>query len=121
MTEKDTNDTNCVSRDQVVTALRFLEWSHGDALRRPWSDEAHAYYEAIDILEAALDGDLRPPNELPWLEGEDQLIEQSRNARNEGYEAATLIDESYGNKEIRSPDVHERVSDIVNSLLNRLD
>lgn len=92
-----------IPREQVETALRFLEWSHGDALRRPWSAEAHAYYQAIDILEAALDEDLRPPEDLPWMKGETEVIQQSRAAREEGYRAATLHDERFGSDEPNHP------------------
>jgi len=111
----------CIPREQLETALRFLEWSHGDALRRPWSDEAHAYYEAIDILEATLDEELRPPDELPWLGDEEVLIEQSRNAREEGYAAATLIDERYGKKETRTPGALTKVREKVSRLWDRVD
>lgn len=121
MTDVDRNRGGCLPREQLETALRFLEWSHGDALRRPWSDEAHAYYEAIDILEAALDEELRPPNELPRLGDEEQLIEQSRKAREEGYAAATLLDERYGKSEARTPGMLTKVREKVNRLRDRLD
>lgn len=88
--------TDDVPREQVETALRFLEWSHGDSLRRPWSDEAHAYYQAIDRLEAALDEELLPPDEVPTLDSEQELIQQSREAREEGYVEATLFRERHG-------------------------
>lgn len=99
-----------IPREQVETALRFLEWSHGDALRRPWSDEAHAYYQAIDILEGALDEELRPPEGLPWMESEEELIQQSRAAREDGYRAATLLDERFGtNEDNRALGLAERI------------
>jgi len=87
--------SDTVPREQIETALQFLECSHGDALRRPWSDEAHAYYHAVDILEAALNEELRPPDEVPLLDWQREHIEQSREAREEGYAAATLLRERY--------------------------
>lgn len=91
MTESDEQET--IPREQVVTALRFLEESHGDALSRPWSDEAKAYYNAIDIIEAALDGDLKPPGEIDRKDWQQKYIEESRAAREEGYAEATLLGE----------------------------
>lgn len=94
--------TDDVPREQVETALEFLEWSHGDALRRPWSAEAHAYYQAIDILEAAMDEELLPPGEVHNRESDLELIQQSRETRGEGYaEATCLHDREYGSRERR--------------------
>lgn len=98
-----------VPREQVETALRFLEWSHGDALRRPWSDEAHAYYHAIDILEAALDEELRSPDEIPRFRSEKEFIQQSREARDEGYATATLLNERYGKDETEDTGLFSRL------------
>jgi len=106
-------DDSDVPREQVETALRFLEWSHGDALRRPWSDEAHAYYEAIDVLEAALDGDLLPPDEVRETEAELELIQRSREAREEGYAEATLLEERYSRAE-RQPGLLRRLCRLFN-------
>ncbi len=83
----------CVPRDQVETVLHFLEVSHGEALRRPWSDAAWAYYEAIQILEDALDEELKSPADLPNQDNE--YIQKSRAAREEGYSAATLLEQRY--------------------------
>ncbi len=105
MSESDT-----VPREQVETALQFLEWSHGDALERPWSDEAHAYYQAVDILEAALDEELLPPDEVSMREWQLEQIERSREAREEGYAAATLLRERYG-KDTPKPTLVERLVD----------
>jgi hypothetical protein len=82
-------------REQVKTALQFLEGAHGDALNRPWSDEAHAYYHAVDILEAALNDELKPPDELYVSEYDREAIQRSREAREEGYAAATLLHERF--------------------------
>jgi len=92
-------EQDCIPREQVETALRFLEWCHGDALRRPWSNEAHAHYHAIDILEAAMNDELRPPDKILRMKSETKLIQQSRQARKEGYATATLLNERYGKDE----------------------
>lgn len=88
-----------VPRGQVETALQFLEGAHGDALERPWSDEAHAYYRAVDILEAALDEELKPPEEIYVSDYDREAIQRSREAREEGYAEATLLRERYGKSE----------------------
>jgi len=91
-----------IPREQVETALEFLEWSHGDALRRPWSHEAWAYYQAIDILEAAMNEELLPPGEVHNRESDVELIQQSREAREEGFaEATNFHSREYGRRERR--------------------
>lgn len=76
-------------REQVETALLLLEHAHGLALERPWSDEAHAYYEAIDTVEDALDENWRTDHDRLEEEMAEE-IQRSREAREKGYEAATL-------------------------------
>ena len=94
--------TNDIPREQLQTALEFLEWSHGDALQRPWSDEAWAYYHAIDILEAAMDEELLPPHEVHNRESDLEQIRQSREAREEGFAEATNIHtRKYGRRKRR--------------------
>lgn len=88
-----------IPREQLETALRFLEWSHGDALRRPWSDEAHAYYQAIRVVEDAVEENLLPPDEADTLSAEEELIQRSREARDEGYAEATLLSERYSSSD----------------------
>lgn len=82
---------DAVPREQLETALRFLEWSHGDALRREWSDESHAYYMAVEMVEDAMNGKLRPVDEIRETDWERERIGESREARNTGYRAATML------------------------------
>lgn len=87
-----------VDREQVEIALEMMEAFHGQALRHPWSDEANAYYHAIGIVEDALDGGYdpdHPPLDSQWQED----LERSREAREEGYRKATLLDERFGEKD----------------------
>lgn len=100
--ETDAVDREPVPREQLETALEFLEVSHGEALRRPWSDEALALYQAIDILQGAMNEELRHPDEANRLEHEVDAIERSRKARDEGYAAATLLDERTGTGRVES-------------------
>jgi hypothetical protein len=87
----DDTDPEAVPREQLETALEFLESCHGESLRRPWSDEAHAYYRAIDIIEAAMDEELRPATTINHDSFTAENIQRSREAREEGYAAATLL------------------------------
>lgn len=87
-----------IDREQVEIALEVLESFHGDALTHPWSDEAHAYYHAIGIVEDALDGEYdpdHPPHGVRWQDD----LKRSREAREEGYESATLLEERFGTKD----------------------
>lgn len=114
-------DGSDVPREQVETALRFLEWSHGDALRRPWSDEAHAYYHAIEVVEDTLNQKLRPPDEVSTLDSEQELIQRSREAREEGYVEATLFQERHGNTDYHGEGYFERLKRKIASLLRKGD
>lgn len=89
MTDKP---TEVVERAQLEVALELLEWNHGQALRRPWSDDAGAFYEAIKTLEVALDEgyETDPDRRTPLP---DREITRSREAREAGYREATLLDE----------------------------
>lgn len=86
-----------VPKDQLKTALNYLEWSHGYALNRPWSNEVLAYYHAVQIVEDALNEELLPHDEVPLNDSEQALIAKSREARDAGYTEATLFEERYGN------------------------
>jgi len=99
VTDTETTD---VAREQLETAMLFLEESHGDALRRPWSDEAHAYYNAIEILDAAMNEELRTPEERVVLDHQKEYLERSREAREEGYAAATCLNTSRGESRVRA-------------------
>jgi len=94
---------DCIARDQVEAALQYLEWCHGEALRRPDSAEARGRarlaYDAIDIVEAALDNELQPPAEQSWLEWDREIIEKSRQARAEGHGRARLSKDYSSNEE----------------------
>lgn len=80
-------------REQVRNVLDFLECSHGMALRMKDADAAHAYYQAIDMVEAALDDELRKPEDVMHSELAEKDIARSRSARDEGFAAATLVDQ----------------------------
>lgn len=82
-------------REQVRNALEFLEHSHGMALRHDERDAAHAYYQAIDMVEAALDDELRKPEDVMHSELAEREIARSRDAREEGFAAATLLDQRF--------------------------
>ena len=90
----DNCDSNCgegcIPRKQVEVALHLMEEFHGDALRRPWSDEAHAYYHAVGAIEDALDEKLDPNASHRLMN-----VRRSRRAREEGYAKATLLNERY--------------------------
>lgn len=95
MSRQNDENNDCVDREQLETVLQFLEETHGESLRRPWSDEAHAYYQAIEIVEDAMDGELRSRDDIHLTDRDVKNIERSREARSEGYAAATLLDERF--------------------------
>lgn len=84
-----------IPREQLETALEYLELSHGMYLKTEQAREAHAYYESIDIIQAAMNEELRPPDDVRRSESTREDIERSRRAREQGYEAATLWDQQY--------------------------
>lgn len=91
----DADSSGEVPRDQLETALEYLEVSHGMYLKIEDAKKAHAYYDAIDIVQAAMNDELKPPEEVHNLDHTKADIERSRRAREEGYEAATLWDQQY--------------------------
>ena len=78
-------------RQQVEFTKEFLEWVHGMALQYENIDQARAYYEAIDLVEASLECEWAP-DRMGWEEWQVEDIERSREAREEGVGAATLHD-----------------------------
>ncbi len=98
-------------RQQVEFTKVFMEWVHGMALQNENIDKARAYYEAIDMVEAALDGEWALER-AGWGERELEAIEASREAREEGVGAATLHDlelERIRNKYGREPSLVDRL------------
>jgi len=87
-----------VSRDQLETAKMLLEGAHGMALRDGRAGEAYAFNEGIEVIEDAMEGKFKPDAEPHETSIED--IQRSRNAREEGYEAATLMDQRFGTDKV---------------------
>jgi hypothetical protein len=90
-------------REQLKITKRMLEMQHGVALEHGTPEEAEAYYRAIQDLDTALVKNWRTDGSVDGLA--EEWIEKSREARQEGYEAATKMDgkmerihEKYGSK-----------------------
>jgi len=81
-----------------------MEEFHGDALRRPWSDEAHAYYHAVEAIEDALNGKLDPNASHRLMN-----VRRSRCARKEGYAEATLLNESFDTNKSQPQSIIEKI------------
>jgi len=77
---------DCIPESQVNTALYLLEHFHSDSLEWERPQEAKAYYHAIETLEDAKADKLKDNYESPHGD-----VERSREAREEGYAAATLL------------------------------
>ena len=109
MTGQDDAETQEVPAEELETALRFLEWSHGKALERCSSGEAHAYYQAIDIVEDAIAGELKEASGVIHSEEDRQVVERSREARETGYREATLFEKRYAEREEKADRLLDRV------------
>lgn len=85
-----------IQREQLEISKEFLEHHHGRALRYGTPKEAEAYYDAIKLVEDALEEGWRTETtfEGRWDDGMSrELIETSRDAREVGREDATRHDE----------------------------
>ncbi len=83
-------------REQLEVSKEFLEHSHGAAVRYENPEKAQAYYEAISLVDDALEKRWDPEKAGVGIEEDShfrELIEESRTAREEGVEAATLRDQ----------------------------
>lgn len=76
--------------EQIRISKLFLEYSHGMALRHGNVEKARAYYDAIGLVDDALERNWDP--DAGGLDDElaRNAIERSRAARSEGVKAATL-------------------------------
>lgn len=82
-------------REQLEISKLFLEHSHGTAVEYGGPDEAKAHYEAIRLIDDALEGNW-DAEEFDAMDDEmfRELVDASREARAEGYDAAVLLDEA---------------------------
>lgn len=87
-------------RAQLEVTKEFLEAGHGRALRYGTPKEARAYYDAIDLVECALEQnwDLERAKHHGKGDLAEDLIEESREAREEGHKAATRFEEELENR-----------------------
>jgi len=93
MIDHDTDGT--VDKAQIISALEFLEYAHGQALELERAGEAYAYNEAIELIEEAIEDNLRHPDEIPPDEKVEQYREDSQAAREQGLKTAAMLDEYY--------------------------
>jgi len=93
MIDHDTD--GAVDKAQIISALEFLEYAHGQALELERADEAYAYLEAIELIKDAIEDNLRHPDDRPRDERVEQYREDSQAAREEGYKVASMLDEYY--------------------------
>lgn len=114
-----TDQDDTIPKEQAETALHFLEQSHGMALEYNEPKDAHAYYNAVDIVEAALNENLRPPDDLRHGEREINRIELSRDARDDGYAAATLLHESTRDRYEPRPGLLDRLRAVIQKVSGR--
>lgn len=80
-----------VPRKQLENAKYLLEYYHGMALDMKEPEKAYAYYEALEVVDMALESDI-VDDDLEF--GKDE-VEASRKARSEGYVEGTLMDERF--------------------------
>jgi len=81
-------------RQQVEFSKEFLEWSHGMALRNKNPDKAEAFNTAVGLIDDSLEERWDPEKiEDPWDEWDQEFIDESREAREDGVRAATLHEE----------------------------
>lgn len=100
----ENTDTDDELREQLAVTREFLEYYHGTAVETSHPREAEAYYEAIKLLDDALDHEFAPeraPKDDMW----DHYVESSREAREEGWKAATLAEvrREHQREKYRSP------------------
>ncbi len=98
---------------QVEKAKTVLELFHGDALEFEDERQAVAFCHAIELIEDAQAGKL---SDDPSLREKDlESIRRSREAREEGYRAATLLGHDREQRENGDrPSLFERARSILN-------
>ncbi len=103
-------------REQLEITKEFLEQSHGRAVRYDKPEQARAYYEALEDIETALEGGWDPENagniSTDHLQ---ELVDESRAAREEGFEAATLREQRREKRREKYPE-----PTLLDRLLDRL-
>jgi hypothetical protein len=97
-----------IDREQVEVALEILEAFHGRALKWSQSGEALAFYHAAGIVEDALNEEYDPDKE-PYRHEWDTDVERSREAREDGYAAATLLGQERTVSVVKADDTNDDV------------
>jgi len=113
-----TDQDDAIPREQLETALRTLEEFHGQSLRRPWSNEAVAYYHAIDMVEAALNEELKDPEDVFMRDWQWEYVKASREAREEGYREATCLDDRQMHASDNTQSPFDRLLDFARGLIS---